>query len=282
MDSDTKPVLLLTSPPTQTLLAAGLLYRYIVPCYFSFSRPELFFLKVRQSGPRDSSKITQQNMVSNAFFFAAVSVALASQTSAHIGRSTFFTSPWSSCVNFRVSLALWHPSMFGFNQSNFPTNRPQDPLADMTFDKWWFHGHLKYPPHLNDIMKLPVGGDAVVELACDKGATSWYASGPGGDARDLQNPDYPCPHAPLAAFHTNGLNDLGGCALSVAYKSDANDVKPEDLVIFSVQHKCVWNLHTHFKIPSDMPPCPNGKCTCAWHWIHKPDSGSEQSGFPSI
>ena len=167
--------------------------------------------------------------------------------------------------------------MYGFNRSNFPTNRPQDPLADMTFDQWWFHGHLVYPPHPDDIMQLPVGGDSVIELSCDKGATSWYTSSPGGDARDLQNPDYPCPHQPTSQFHTNGIDDLGGCALSVAYKSDANDVKPEDLVIFSVQQKCVWNLHTHFEIPKDMPPCPNGKCICAWHWIHKPDSGSEQS-----
>jgi len=108
-------------------------------------------------------------------------------------------------------------------------------------------------------MQLPVGGDAVVELSCDKDATSWYASGPGGDARDPRNPDYPCPRSPLASFHTNGINDLGGCALSLAYKSDANDVQPEDLVIFSVQQTCVWNLHTHFEIPADMPPCPNGK-----------------------
>ncbi len=217
-------------------------------------------------------------MVSSAHFYAAVLVALTSQVSAHIGR------PVSKLVQPRltpifVSSAIWHPSMYGFNQSNYPTNRPQDPLAFLTFEEWWFHGHLHLPPHPDDIMQLPVGGDAVVELSCDKDATSWYASGPGGDARDLQNPDYPCPRSPLASFHTNGINDLGGCALSVAYKSDANDVQPEDLVIFSVQQTCVWNLHTHFEIPADMPPCPNGKCICAWHWIHRPDSGSEQSSF---
>jgi len=173
--------------------------------------------------------------------------------------------------------------MWGFNQTIVPVpGRPVDPLADMTFDQWWFHGHLKYPPHPNDIMQLPAGSDSVVELACDKGATSYYKTNAGGDIRDLKNPDYPCPNSPTSQFHTNGIDDLGGCALSVAYKSDINDVKPEDLVIFSVQQKCVWNLHTHFEIPKNMPPCPNGKCICAWHWIHKPDSGSEQSWFPSF
>ena len=169
--------------------------------------------------------------------------------------------------------------MFGFNQSTFLVNRPQDPLYNLTFEEWWFHGHLNLPPHPDDIMQLPVGGKAMTQLSCDKGATSWYASAPGGDTRDPNDPDYPCPHAPLKEFHTTGIKDLGGCALSVAYKSDANEVQPEDLVIFSVNHTCVWNLHTYFEIPKDMPPCPNGKCICAWHWIHTPDSGAEQSWF---
>ncbi|KAI9512042.1 hypothetical protein F5148DRAFT_1165821 [Russula earlei] len=195
-------------------------------------------------------------MVSLRVTFSALAVALAGQVSAHI--------------------SIWHNSMFGFNQSSFGVNRPQDPLAYLPFDQWWFHGHIGLPPNPNDIMQLPVGGNAMVELSCDKGATSWYQSAPGGDTRDPNNPDSPCPGQPTTQYHTNGINDLGGCALSVAYKSDINQVQPEDLVIFSVNHVCVWNLHTYFPIPANMPPCPSGKCICAWHWIHQPDSGSEQ------
>jgi hypothetical protein len=133
--------------------------------------------------------------------------------------------------------------MLGFNQTVVqPPGRPVDPLYNMTFDEWWMHGHLAYPPHPDDVLEMAVGDKTMVELACD----------------------------------------LGGCALSVAYKSDFGDVKPDDLVIFTVNHTCVWNLHTYFEIPADMPPCPDGKCICAFHWIHLPDSGSEQSWFHTI
>ncbi len=150
---------------------------------------------------------------------------------------------------------------------------------NLPFAQWWFRGYFKYPPHPNDIMQLPVGEKAMTELSCDKDATSWWQSGPGGNRQDTNNPDYPCPGQPTTQFHTNGINDLGGCVLAVAYKSDVNDVQPEDFVVFSVNQTCVWNLHTYFEVPADMPPCPNDKCTCAWFWVHRADSGSEQSGF---
>jgi hypothetical protein len=167
--------------------------------------------------------------------------------------------------------------MWGFNVTD--GLRPQDPLIDLTYDEWWFHGHLEHPPHPEDIMQLPAGGAAMTELSCDKDATSFWESGPGGDQQDSNDPDYPCPGQPTTQFHTNGINDLGGCALAVAYKSNVSDVQPEDFVIFSVNQTCVWYLHTAFEVPADMPPCPDDKCTCAWFWTHQADSGSEQSGF---
>ncbi|KAF8501716.1 hypothetical protein F5888DRAFT_1941595 [Russula emetica] len=195
-------------------------------------------------------------MVPYIHFYAAVMVASTNLVSAHI--------------------SLWHNSMWGFNVTD--GLRPQDPLMNLTFDQWWFRGYLnKYPPHPNDIMQLPVGQKVMTELSCDKDATSWWPSGPGGDQQDPNNPDYPCPGQPTTQFHTNGINDLGGCALAVAYKSDVNQVQPEDFVVFSVNQTCVWNLYTYFEVPADMPPCPNNKCTCAWFWIHQADSGSEQN-----
>ncbi|KZV69208.1 hypothetical protein PENSPDRAFT_652542 [Peniophora sp. CONT] len=178
-------------------------------------------------------------------------------------------------------IALWHPSMFGFNASS-DNNRPVDPLMGRHFntsdehDSWWYHGHLIYPPHENDIMQLPVGGALNAELSCDKGTTSWWPSAPGGNTASVDQPDYPCPGQPLSQFHTTAANDTGGCALAVAYKSNAWEVKPEDFAVFSVNQTCVWTKNTTFPVPANMPPCPNGKCQCAFFWGHQADSGSAQ------
>jgi len=149
----------------------------------------------------------------------------------------------------------------------------------MTFAQWWAHGHLPWPPHPDDVFEFPVGEKSMMEISCDKGATDFYTTSPNGDARDLNNPDWPCPNSNSSQFHTTGLSDVKGCGLSVAYKSDINDTQPGDYTIFTVNHTCVWSLHTYFEVPQDMPPCPDNKCICGFHWIHSPDSGSEQSSF---
>jgi hypothetical protein len=181
-----------------------------------------------------------------------------------------------------VSPAIFHKSMFGFNETDASTgNRPQDPLMYKNFSEWWFHGHMDLPPHPEDVMQLPVGEPSTFEISCDKDSTSSWPSGPGGNRIDPSDPDNPCPYSTngMASYHTNGINDLGGCALGVAYKDNIKDVQPEDIGIFSVNQTCVWNLHTNFEVPKNMPPCTNGKCICAWFWLHRPDSGSEQSWF---
>lgn len=71
----------------------------------------------------------------------------------------------------------------------------------------------------------------------------------------------PCPGLQQNATHTHGIDDLGGCALAIAYESDATQVKPEDFTVFSVNQTCVWTKDTEFQVPADMPACPNGKCT---------------------
>jgi len=170
--------------------------------------------------------------------------------------------------------------MWGFNvtATNSPQyggrdNRPQAPLKGLPFSEWWMHGHLDQPPHPDSVFELPAGGTATTELACDKDATSWWPSGPGGNQ---QNGNDPCPGPPSKMIHTNGIDDLGGCALAIAYKSDVNDVKPEDMVVFSVNHQCIWNRYTDFPVPAKMPPCPNGKCVCAWLWQHREDAGGDE------
>ncbi|KAL5635058.1 hypothetical protein ACGC1H_002927 [Rhizoctonia solani] len=195
-----------------------------------------------------------------------------------IAKSLFAVLPLVGLA--RAHGALWHPSMYGFNvtATNSPQygardNRPQAPLQRLPFNQWWFHGHLDQPPHPNDVMELPAGGKVTTELACDKDATSHWPSGPGGDQ---QSGNDPCPGSPIQRFHTNGLDDLGGCALAIAYKSDATQVQPEDFVVFSINHRCLWDRFTDFQVPANMPACPNGKCTCAWFWQHREDAGGDE------
>ncbi|KAF5341365.1 hypothetical protein D9758_012288 [Tetrapyrgos nigripes] len=197
-----------------------------------------------------------------------------------------YTSPLISAVILAAAglaaghASIWHPSMYGFNVTDqtFPyDNRPVAPLVDMTFDQWWFHGHLDHPPNPGDIFDLPAGQTVTTEIACNKGATTHFNSSEGGDIRDPNNPNDVCPGAPIAEYHTSGFDDLTGCALAIAYKNDARDVKPEDFTVFSVNQTCVWTRFTDFEVPERMPPCPEGGCTCAWFWIHSPDSGGEQN-----
>ncbi|KAF8150927.1 hypothetical protein B0H34DRAFT_801831 [Crassisporium funariophilum] len=182
-------------------------------------------------------------------------------------------------VKVFAHIALWHPSMYGFNvtQDTFPyDNRPVAPLINLSFSKWWFHGHLEHPPHPEDRLQLPAGGSISVELACDKGVTKYFASNAGGDVRSTSQPNYPCPGSPTIQFHTLDENDARGCSLAIAQKSNVNEVQPEDFVVFSVNHKCVWTKDTQFDIPADMPACPPGGCTCAWFWIHGSDAGQQE------
>ena len=171
-------------------------------------------------------------------------------------------------LSLTIISAIWHTSMWGFNvtQQTFPyDNRPVAPLQNYTFDQWWFHGHLDYPPHPEDRFQLTAGQPATLEIACNKGATTFFNSSEGGDIRQGDNV---CPNSSPAEYHTTGINDLKGCGLAIAYKSNVSDIEPEDFTIFSVNQTCVWTRFTDFQVPERMPPCPEGGCTCAWFWIH--------------
>lgn len=169
--------------------------------------------------------------------------------------------------------------MLGFNvtQQTFPyDNRPVAPLTNYTFEQWWMHGHLDFPPHPEDIFELPAGQNVTTEIGCNKGATTFFASSEGGN---IQSGNDPCPGSPPSEYHTTGISDVKGCALAIADKPDFRDVQPEDFTVFSINQTCVWSRFTEFAVPERMPPCSSGKCICAWFWIHSADSGGEQSAF---
>ena len=171
--------------------------------------------------------------------------------------------------------------MWGFNvtQNTFPyDNRPVAPLRNMSFQEWWFHDHLSYPPNPGDFFELPAGGNATAEIACTKDATSYWNIAPDG-GRNTQDNDNPCPGSPTLTYHTTGIDDVKGCALGIAYQANVSDVKPQDFTIFSVNQTCVWTRFTEFQVPRRMPACPEGGCICAFFWIHSADAGGEESEF---
>jgi hypothetical protein len=181
-------------------------------------------------------------------------------------------------------------------------NRPVNPLINLPFDQWWFHGHLNNPPAPGKFFELPAGGAATAEIARAKSITSFADDGKSWGGKVDNAAGEVCPGEPgesfkdtIAEFHTTGFDDLTGCALAITYESDVSKVQPEvcacrahrcqaltqalrqDFAVFSVNHTCVWVRDTKFEVPARMPPCPEGGCICAWFWIHSPDSGGEQS-----
>jgi len=69
--------------------------------------------------------------------------------------------------------------------------------------------------------------------------------------------------------------DVAGCALGIAYKSKIGDIQPDDFVIFSVVRDCIARQLQVFDLPA-LPAFPNGRCICAWFWIHNSIGGTDQ------
>ncbi|KAG9006722.1 hypothetical protein FRB93_008454 [Tulasnella sp. JGI-2019a] len=184
-------------------------------------------------------------------------------------------------------LCPYHPSMHGFNvtsQTFSYDNRPMTPLMDLTFDKWWFHGHMDYPPNDGDVFEFPAGGSAMMEIACNKGLTSYWRTSEG--TTDIRQADgFPCPgpgqgYGPglsQSSLHTNGFADVGGTAIAIVDKMDAKSIQPEDFVVFTVNQTSPWITETYYQVPAQMPACTGAYCYCAWFWVHNDDSGSEQN-----
>lgn len=170
--------------------------------------------------------------------------------------SSFLTLALALLPSTMAHMGIWHPSVYGFHG---PDSFIQEPLHSRPISGWMFHGN-PIPPPDGAKMFLPSGGNVTVETACEKRHTSYG----GGDTSH----NHPCPTDPAAAHSGPDMADqnLRGCALAIAYKSNAQEVRPEDFVVFSVNHYCVKQLRTVFDIPAGMPPCPNGKCVCAWFW----------------
>jgi len=172
--------------------------------------------------------------------------------------------------------------MWGQEQGNPNSNLAVQPLQDLDFADWWWHGPqaLNDPPADNAITELVAGGTIDFEITGNKAFTSM---GKGLCCQKNHTPrNIPEPWSNgmnglcSANIHAPQYKDVAGCALAIAYKSNQKDVAPEDFVIFSVVHDCIARQLQTFDIPA-LPACPDGKCMCAWFWIHNSIGGTDQN-----
>lgn len=161
-------------------------------------------------------------------------------------------------------------------------------------------------PQNGSVMDLPAGGSVTIEITCQWVALpsslstaeatdcsklvagcSLVHSSYGTQTSDPNDPLSACPngYGPHHAGDPAGPiveNLVSRCALGVADKDDDEKVGWDDIVIFSVTHRCVRQRLTTFKvhlpyplaalnvlttssqIPDRMPACSGSKCICGW------------------
>ncbi|RSH91054.1 hypothetical protein EHS25_010230 [Saitozyma podzolica] len=184
----------------------------------------------------------------------------------------------------RAHVALWHPSMFGYNWPNQSTadpngqqnnnNEPVNPLrenSNLTVSEWFGHGLLDFPPLEGDYLDLVSGGSIMGQLACNRQNTIYGLHEPGD-----QLMEYACDTTgPLHVMNTFGeapnISYFGGTSIAIAYTSDITTIQPNDLTVISVNYSSVWWRETAYEIPAGLPSCPSGGCLCTWNWIHEAD-----------
>jgi hypothetical protein len=177
-------------------------------------------------------------------------------------------------------MSIYVPSMWGSEPSNGNSNWAVNPLEDLAFNDWWMHGpkSLNDPPHPNVITQLPAGGTIDFEIGTNKAFTTmgrglWHHAGKSSrvppDPWSNTGSEWP------SNLHSPQRSDVAGCALGIVYKSNITAVQPEDFVIMSVVKDCPARALQAFDIPY-LPACPNGRCICAWFWIHNSIGGTDQ------
>jgi len=180
----------------------------------------------------------------------------------------------------QAHMSIYVPSMWGSEPSNPNSNWAVQPLQGLDFNDWWMHGpkSVNDPPAKNAVTSLVAGGKLDLEITGNKAFTSmgrglWVK--PGKTPRDIPDPWSNDMGGGSSNIHAPTHDEVAGCALGIAYKSNLKDVNPEDFVIFSVVHDCIARQLQAFDIPA-LPACPNGQCICSWFWIHDSRGGTDQ------
>lgn len=167
------------------------------------------------------------------------------------------------------------------NQDNPNTNDVVVPLFNLPRSEWWFQadrGCDRVPPAPGVFLELPAGGSFTVELAHNRAQTTMSFDGqftsqwPDGQEHpeDWRGPGSPpdCIQED-GAMHTNNQSMAAGTAFAISYNSDLSAVTMENLVVFTVLPNTPWKRIATYAVPNDLPPCPQGGCTCAWLWVPK-------------
>ncbi|PRP85061.1 hypothetical protein PROFUN_07245 [Planoprotostelium fungivorum] len=161
-------------------------------------------------------------------------------------------------------LSVWNKGTYDCGYPDPNSDRPVWPLWQT--DKWWWHSALDCKP--NGTQSIPSGGSLALEFSSNKAHTSM---GQGLLANPTQRPN-PWPTGAVTAWgnlHASVYpDDIMGCALAIAYKSDRYSVTPKDFIVFSVVQDCPTKQLQTFQIPQ-MPACPSGGCQCTWVWVNK-------------
>ncbi|KAL1665240.1 hypothetical protein GGF50DRAFT_88117 [Schizophyllum commune] len=149
--------------------------------------------------------------------------------------------------------------IYGQNLENFMFNQAQNCLND--------------PPPEGEVADLPAGGTINIELATNRGCTTFsfngqyatkYIDGYTGEYDDNWN-DPNCLTNPN--IHTQNKSMAAGTALAISYVNDPHDVTFDNLVVFSVLPNTPWLYReVQYEIPANLPRCPNDVCICAWLW----------------
>jgi len=185
-----------------------------------------------------------------------------------------------SFLDVNAHMSIYTPSMWGSEPNDINSNWAVNPLQDLDFNDWWFHGprSLASPPINNAITEIPAGGTIDFEIGTNKAFTTmgrglWHH--PGKSSRVPPDPWENTGSEWPSNLHSPKRSDVAGCALGIVYKSEQGAIQPEDYVIVSVVKDCPARALQAFDIPF-LPACPNGKCICAWFWIHNSIGGSDQ------
>ncbi|TRM55585.1 hypothetical protein BD626DRAFT_48348 [Schizophyllum amplum] len=157
------------------------------------------------------------------------------------------------------------------------SNNEVKPIYDQNLENFMFNqaqNCLNDPPPEGEIADLPAGGVIDIELATNRGCTTFSFGGQYATKYiDGSTVDYPddwndpnCLTNPN--LHAQNKSMAAGTALAISYVNDIHDVTFDNLVVFSVLPNTPWLYRqVQYEIPAGMPPCPNDVCICAWLWV---------------
>jgi hypothetical protein len=143
-------------------------------------------------------------------------------------------------------------------------------MRNMTKNDWWFQryqGCDKAPPPNGDYLELPAAGTFKVEMATLRAHTTFGSNKNfngefGSEDGKLHYIEGGCVNMPNV--HAPNRTSAPGSAFAISYQNSIDKVTPSNLVVFTVRHNTPWQRVTWFDVPKDLPPCPEGGCTCAW------------------